>query len=76
MMDANESDLYAFRLELTTSPVSKAISTVIELGKLKNIVALRWIRDSLDTAEGEMSISESNGKIDKPVSLNLSLIHI
>ena len=54
MQKADNSDLYAFALELTLSPVGKAINTIVNLGKQGDILALDWINDALNKAKDEI----------------------
>jgi len=53
MQKADNGDLNAFALELTLSPVAKAIDTIVNLGKQGDILALDWINDALDEAKNE-----------------------
>jgi hypothetical protein len=62
MQKADNGDLYAFALELTLSPVGKAINTIVNLGKQGDILALDWINDALNRAKDEIQTLQGKDK--------------
>ena len=59
---ADTGELYPFVLQLTASPVAKAVDTIINLGKQGDILALERINDALNKAKDETEVLKAKDK--------------
>ena len=62
MKDASMRDLLTYADELTSSPAAKAVDTIINLGKQKDILALEWINEALNIAREQTETVQKKGQ--------------